>query len=263
MSKRFVDPDRNRKAMRGVDVKLRFAFEWLWQNCDAAGIWDWDPDLFKFECGYALDVEALMKACPRVQRLPSGDIILVDYIEINYGRLKENYNPHKPAFRSVDAHGLTLCDGQIQDLPKTCPSLEEEDEEEGIDEDEGKEVQDRGMQGGKVTTEVWPTFDDFWDAYAKKIDRPKCERLWARIPQRDREAIMQHVPAYVHATPEVKYRRNPLTYLNGKNWNDDELTRQTQPAKPGLDKARATQAALDEYYTRKAAEHAAQSGNRS
>lgn len=110
----------------------------------------------------------------------------------------------------------------------------------------GIPIEDRRLKGEDevevvdegVKIEVWPTFEDFWDAYGKKIDRPKCIRAWGRLSQKDREAIMGHVPRYVAATPETKYRRNPLTYLNGENWNDDELTRTTAPDRPGLDRAR-------------------------
>lgn len=72
---------------------------------------------------------------------------------------------------------------------------------------------------------VWPTFDDFWDAYEKKVDRPKCEKKWNKITQGAREKILEHVPRYVASTPEVQYRKNPLTYLNSESWNNEILER--------------------------------------
>lgn len=73
--------------------------------------------------------------------------------------------------------------------------------------------------------EIWPTFDDWWTAYGKKIDRPKCEAKWARMSRSDRELAYRHTEAYVIATPDVTFRRHPATYLNNRNWNDDDLTR--------------------------------------
>ena len=133
MGKRFIDTDLNRKSMRGVDVRLRFAFEWLWSNCDHAGVWQTDLDLFKFETGYKLDIQGLLKSCPRVEMLANGSLFLRDFIAVNYGALKEGYNPHKPVFRSLKANGIETLDGMIQGLPKGSPTLEEEgeDEEEG------------------------------------------------------------------------------------------------------------------------------------
>jgi|GEM_PF-1159558 len=65
------------------------------------------------------------------------------------------------------------------------------------------------------------SFDDFWNAYDKKVDKYKCERKWKSIPLADKKKIMEYVPLYVEATPDSKYRKNPLTFLNGKCWGDN------------------------------------------
>lgn len=67
-------------------------------------------------------------------------------------------------------------------------------------------------------------FDEFWDAYGKKVERAKCEKMYAKIKESDRAKIKEHVPKYVAATPEVQYRKNPQTYINGKCWNDEIIT---------------------------------------
>ena len=139
MAKRFIDPDLYKRQLRGCDPKLRLAFYWLWENSDAAGIWAIDLDLFKFELGYALKVEDLLKACPWVRRLSNGSLFMVDFVPTNYGELKPGYNPHKPVFRSLEANGVEPLGLQFQDLTKACPSLEEEGEGKEEDTQEGKE----------------------------------------------------------------------------------------------------------------------------
>lgn len=69
--------------------------------------------------------------------------------------------------------------------------------------------------------EIWPTFENFWDKYSKKVDRPKCEAKWKKISQGAREKIMNHLDVYIPSTPDVKYRRNPSTYLNNESWNNE------------------------------------------
>jgi hypothetical protein len=71
---------------------------------------------------------------------------------------------------------------------------------------------------------AWPTFEDFWDAYNKKIDRPKCEKKWNKITQGAREKIMFHVTEYVKTTPDIQYRKNPSTYLNNESWENEIIT---------------------------------------
>jgi len=64
-------------------------------------------------------------------------------------------------------------------------------------------------------------FEQFWDAYDKKVDRIKCERKWKGMTKKDRSDALIAAPVYVKATPDRKYRKNPLTYLNSKTWNDE------------------------------------------
>lgn len=78
--------------------------------------------------------------------------------------------------------------------------------------------------------EIRPTFKEFWDAYGKKVDRPKCLKRWGKIPQVEREKIMLHVEQYVASTPDIQYRKNPSTYLNNESWNN-EIVRNGNTAK--------------------------------
>src|SRR5690606_5381601 len=71
-------------------------------------------------------------------------------------------------------------------------------------------------------TELWPTFDDFWDEYDKKVgNKDKIRPKWERLPHRDKEAIMAYIPGYKQAQPNKKYRKNPETFLNNESWNDE------------------------------------------
>lgn len=74
---------------------------------------------------------------------------------------------------------------------------------------------------GHAQVIVWPSFEDFWIAYGKNVDRVKCEAKWKKISQGAREKIMEHVAAYVQSTPDVQYRKNPATYLNNESWNNE------------------------------------------
>lgn len=71
---------------------------------------------------------------------------------------------------------------------------------------------------------IWPTFDDFWDLYEKKVGREKSEGLWKNVSQADREKLMQHIPKYKAAEPIKKFRKNPQTYLYNKSWNDEIIS---------------------------------------
>ena len=71
---------------------------------------------------------------------------------------------------------------------------------------------------------VWPSFNDFWELYDKKQDKPKCIKKWEKINQGVREKIMEHLELYVRSTPDIQYRKNPLTYLSSESWNNEIIT---------------------------------------
>ena len=72
-----------------------------------------------------------------------------------------------------------------------------------------------------------PSFDDWWNAYDKKCGRKKAEARWNRLSSFEKIACMKTTPAYVRATPDKAYRKNPLTYLNGECWNDEIIIKRS------------------------------------
>lgn len=64
-------------------------------------------------------------------------------------------------------------------------------------------------------------FEFFWNTYNKKIDRVKCEKIWNKLSLDEIQKILNSVEQYVNANPDLQYRKNPSTYLNGKCFNDE------------------------------------------
>ncbi len=66
-------------------------------------------------------------------------------------------------------------------------------------------------------------FAEFWNLYGKKTDSSKCKSKFSKLSQTDVDLIFEKLPAYVKSTPDKKYRKNPITWLNGKCWNDEVI----------------------------------------
>jgi hypothetical protein len=64
-------------------------------------------------------------------------------------------------------------------------------------------------------------FEKFWDAYGKKVDRVKCEKAWNKLSKEEIEKINTTVELYVKSKSDIQFRKNPLSYLNGKCFNDE------------------------------------------
>lgn len=144
-------------------------------------------------------------------------IYLVDnreYVHIpNFGQRLRTMNskfpkPEENTVPTIDRDPLT------DDSSPRLETKRSRNEEEG--ETETKEPGDE-----TPPLSLWPTFDDFWNLYDKKHDRPKCEKKWEKIKQEAREKIMEHLERYVRSTTEVRFRKNPMTYLNNESWNND------------------------------------------
>lgn len=107
-------------------------------NCDHAGILEFDEDLVSFQIGENVKSEEISNFGERVEWL--GDkLFLVDFINFQYGILKENYNPHKPVINSLKKHGIFS--RVSQGLPKASGSLVDKDKykEQDKEQDKGKE----------------------------------------------------------------------------------------------------------------------------
>lgn len=127
MAKRFISPDW--KALRKLPDSLQRAWFYMWDKCDEAGVYEYDSEYMKLDLSLkqALSVSDLIR-CPEVVLLPGGQLYIKNFIEVNYGTLKEGYNPHKPAFRSILKYNLSS-------LNQASMKLEEEDEDK---DEEGK-----------------------------------------------------------------------------------------------------------------------------
>jgi DNA-binding transcriptional MerR regulator len=71
-------------------------------------------------------------------------------------------------------------------------------------------------------------FDDFWSLYSKSVDKQKCQDKFLKLTDDEIKSIFETLPFYIIQTPDKTYRKNPLTYLNGKCWNDID------PSKPQI-----------------------------
>lgn len=79
-------------------------------------------------------------------------------------------------------------------------------------------------------------FKKFWDLYDHKVDRKNSEIKFNKLSFEVIEKILQVVPLYTSITITgnqnkngLKFRKNPLTWLNGECWNDEYPQGNTQP----------------------------------
>lgn len=81
-------------------------------------------------------------------------------------------------------------------------------------------------------------FGWWWDLYDKKIDRGKCEKKFEKLTTEEKKACIAATPAYVASTPDIQFRRHPMTYLNNKSWENQIIPRNNGTNKPTIEQQR-------------------------
>lgn len=72
-------------------------------------------------------------------------------------------------------------------------------------------------------------YDWFWDLYDKKIDTKKCKEKFKKLKDDEIDLIIKNLEFYINRSKEKKYRKNPLTWLNGECWKDEENSQINKP----------------------------------
>lgn len=73
-------------------------------------------------------------------------------------------------------------------------------------------------------TIIDPRFQSWFEAYGKFVGEHEAANYWRRVmkPQ-EKDMVEKITPLYVEATPKIKYRLNPLKFLQGKYYMDKDI----------------------------------------
>lgn len=79
-------------------------------------------------------------------------------------------------------------------------------------------------------------FMDFYKSYGKFVTKNEAQGRWQRLTDREREAVVKHLPKFLAAFPEKKYRPAPARYLKEKRWMDElEIEEKKEEGKKWLE----------------------------
>jgi hypothetical protein len=65
------------------------------------------------------------------------------------------------------------------------------------------------------------SFEEFYDAYGKKVDKVDAKKRWARLTDQERELAMDDIPKYRATITNPQFQKSPATYLNKQSWTDE------------------------------------------
>ncbi len=166
-------------------------------------------------------------------------------IKGNYGRITQNiatlssselYEHIKGMCRDFFEAGMILATRDVTFVGKGMQMEHPLTPEECFVDPRGAIQIDLGGMGKFIPEDK--QFDYWWNLYDKKVGRENCVKKWSKLTTKEKEACISATPTYVASTPDKQFRKNPLSYLNQKAWNDEIIPRNNGTDKSSLDEQR-------------------------
>ncbi|MBR1377987.1 MAG: hypothetical protein IJ557_02530 [Bacteroidaceae bacterium] len=105
-------------------------------------------------------------------------------------------------------------------------------EDEDVEEREKKKPVEKKLTRAQGVTELLvQEFDTFWGLYRKNVGRERCWEIWRTLAPDERARILRHVPAYRESQSNVRFIKNPETYLSRRAW-EDEIIKESELPRP-------------------------------
>jgi hypothetical protein len=82
----------------------------------------------------------------------------------------------------------------------------------------------------KEVNEKEEQFEKFWELYNKKVGTKDAKMKFLKLSKSDIEKIFVTLPHYLKSTPDIKFRKHPVTYLNQRTWEDEGYVQSPQQA---------------------------------
>lgn len=209
MSKRFIDTGIFDDDWF-MDLSKEAKLLWIYciTKCDHAGLIKINPKL----CGIQTDIKDLdgtiKQLGNRLVTVSERLYFIPKFIEFQYpGFPNSKVRQQQSAVEILKKHNL-FDENKLTISKLLTNSYDNDNDNVNV------------IEGGVGETINIP-FETFWNLYGKKQDRIKCEGKWKRLSNKDRNACIDAIPAYVKSTPDIQYRKNPATYLNNKSWENE------------------------------------------
>jgi len=222
MAKRFIDTGLfDDEWFSELSVNSKLFWIYYLTKCDHAGLLKFNKKLIEFQTGINSLDTVIKELGDRIVRVNEQLFFLPKFIKFQYPDFpKSKVRAQASAIELLIKNGLWDSEtNNFKELDNSYQTVTKE-----FNNSYGN---DNGNGYGSVEinkepeVEFWPTFEDFWDKYDKKVGKPKCIDLWGKVKQPDRELIMQHLDTY--QMKDKQYRLDPERYLKRRTWNDEVI----------------------------------------
>lgn len=215
------------EGLAELPMVCRVLYIGIWTQADREGRLEDRPkrlkaEIFPYDNVNVDELLSKLQSAGFIVRYEFGDLKLI-YVNNFLKHQCPNQKEPKSELPApeIEKHHESTVQAQYKDDTGTCGTGKEGNGKEEQEQEMNAESVRTELDDG-VTLEVYPTLNDFWDEYDKKVgDKQKIKKKWEGLSQSDREKIMDYIPNYKLSQPDKQYRKNPETFLNNKGWNDE------------------------------------------
>tara|TARA_R110000796_G_scaffold252537_2_gene387490 strand:+ start:35903 stop:36544 length:642 start_codon:yes stop_codon:yes gene_type:complete len=177
--KRFTETTKwSNPDFRKMESRTKLLWLWLLDSCDQSGVINADLELASFQIGQYVDKEDLKALGDRLETLPNGKLLIVDFINYQCSKLSDKCPAHKPIFKLLEKHGIDpnrVCNTLLSSLPSRLQEKEKEtdkekekEKERGFKKPEADEVVAYMIEKGATKQVARTEGADFMDFYESK-----------------------------------------------------------------------------------------------
>jgi hypothetical protein len=182
MAKRFTDTDKwKKKFLRGLQAPYKLLWLYILDECDHAGVWIVDFDVARLRLDEdVFEDEALKAFGDKIFKIDNGERwLILDFIEFQYGKLKETNNAHISVIKTLKKYGIWYEDKLlVEDLISPSQGAKDMDKEKDKDKDKEKEGVEKKFNP--------PTIEDFKNYFeANGYSKDLAERAWKGYSEAD------------------------------------------------------------------------------
>lgn len=106
---------------RKLTPRFKVAWDYIYADCDCAGIWVVDLDVMNLRLGEKFKVEDFFTQFGQnFVEIEPGKCLLVSFFREQYRETKETYNAKIKAIKTLSSYGIEITDGDIT-LPQALP----------------------------------------------------------------------------------------------------------------------------------------------
>lgn len=184
MAKRFTDTDKwKRKWYRALSLKAKVAWQYLCDQCDHAGIFIVDYDLFSFQVNFKIGEKDLFTWFHgKLIKIDDDKIFIPSFFQFQYKDTKDNFSAKKSAVKLLSAYNLIDKEGKLKFPEESGGRVGGE----SMDSTSNININIKGKIKGKIKTDgasnpepdfstldclqkTW--FDDFWKLYPNRVNK--------------------------------------------------------------------------------------------